>query len=67
MKVTVKPLKRNPQVVDEVHDEDYTIHIECLTEHVYWMRIGEENFYFVNPSGKGAGIQLITAEEWNKR
>ena len=67
MKLTVTPLKSSPQIVDEIHDEDYTVHIEMLTKHVYWMRIGEENFYFVNPSGKGPGIELVKAEEWNNR
>lgn len=62
------PLKRNPQVLDEIQGEiapnNPTVHIEQMSKHLYWCRIGDEIFYFATAAKQGPGIVFLDEERY---
>ena len=64
MPFQTKPLKGNPQVLDEIIGDVQYMHIERNSKHEYWMFIKvdeetERTFFFRTAAGKGPGIVMV--------
>lgn len=64
----VTPLKADPTIVDEIVITDIGdgyngAHIERLADGLYWMGVGNDDFYIRTRNGKAV---IQTAVEYNK-
>ena len=51
-------LKGDPSTIDEITGQPHSIHIERMTSHRYFVRIGDNCFTFLSADDKGPGIRM---------